>query len=102
MGYGSGLSRYYAEVWGIDHSPAHTISYSDCGCNAGFVPGITLDPFCGGSGRAARMARKLGRRFIGIDLKSEYLKMSKECYLQGETEEVKQQMEIGVRQESLL
>lgn len=79
-----------------------TIGWSDCGCNEGFVPGVTLDPFCGGSGRAARMARKLGRRFIGVDLKEDYLEMSRECYLQGETEEAKKQMEIGARQEVLL
>jgi hypothetical protein len=79
-----------------------TIGFSDCGCGEGFVPGIVLDPFCGGSGRAARMARKLGRRFIGVDLKEDYLEMSRECYLQDEIEEVKEQMEIGARQETLL
>jgi len=50
----------------------------------------------------ARMARKLGRRFIGIDLKEDYLEMSRECYLQDEIEEIKEQMEIGARQEVLL
>jgi hypothetical protein len=79
-----------------------TIGWSDCGCGEGFVPGVVLDPFCGGSGRAARMARKLGRRFIGVDLKEDYLEMSRECYLQDEVEEVKEQMEIGARQETLL
>ena len=80
-----------------------TIGWSDCGCERdGYVPGIVLDPFCGGSGRAARMARKLGRRFIGIDLKEDYLEMSRECYLQDEIEQVKKQMEMGARQEVLL
>lgn len=81
----------------------HTIGWSDCGCEKdGYIPGVVLDPFCGGSGRAARMARKLGRRFIGVDLKEEYLEMSRECYLQDETEEIKQQMEAGAQQGVLL
>jgi len=48
------------------------------------------------------MARKLGRRFIGVDLKEDYLEMSRECYLQDEIKEVKEQKEIGARQEALL
>lgn len=79
-----------------------TIGWSDCGCGEGFVPGVILDPFCGGSGRAARMARKLGRRFIGVDLKSTYLEMSRECYLQGETKEIQEQQELGAKQGVLL
>lgn len=38
------------------------------------VPCIVCDPFCG-SGRALIVAKKLGRRGIGIDLKGEYLEM---------------------------
>jgi len=37
--------------------------------------GVVLDPFAG-SGTALRVARKLGRRFIGIDINSEYVEMS--------------------------
>ena len=41
--------------------------YTDCGCNAGFRPGIVLDPFCG-SGTTIRVAEKLNRIGIGFDL----------------------------------
>lgn len=37
--------------------------------------GIVLDPFCG-SGTALRVARRLGRRFIGIDIVPEYVEMA--------------------------
>ncbi len=37
---------------------------------------VVLDPFAGGSGRAARVCKRLGRDFIGIELKAEYVEMS--------------------------
>lgn len=37
--------------------------------------GVVLDPFAG-SGMALRAARKLGRKFIGIDINPEYVEMS--------------------------
>ena len=43
------------------------IGLTDCGCNAGFRSGIVLDPFCG-SGTAIKVAEKLQRKGIGIDL----------------------------------
>lgn len=46
--------------------------YTDCGCGAGFEPGIVLDPFMG-SGTTALVARKLGRNFIGIELNPDYI-----------------------------
>ena len=49
--------------------------YSDCGCGVGYEPGVVLDPFCG-SGTALRVARKMGRSFIGIDIKQEYCDMA--------------------------
>lgn len=66
-----------------------TIGWSDCGCGDGFVPGVMLDPFCGGSGRVARVAKKLGRQFIGVDVKEDYLQMSVDCYTRGEKEAAK-------------
>lgn len=36
------------------------------------IPAIVLDPFCG-SGTVGEACRKLGRRFIGLDLSAEYL-----------------------------
>ena len=46
--------------------------YTDCGCNAGFEPGIVLDPFMG-SGTTAIVALNLNRSFIGIELNPEYV-----------------------------
>jgi hypothetical protein len=41
--------------------------YTDCGCNAGFRPGIVLDPFFG-SGTVGVVAERLNRRWVGLDL----------------------------------
>ena len=46
-----------------------------CQCNAGFKPGVVLDPFIG-SGTTALAAKKLGRNFIGFELNPEYMKIS--------------------------
>lgn len=51
--------------------------WSDCGCGEGWVGGVVLDPFAG-SGTALRVARKLGRRFIGIEIKLEYAEMARQ------------------------
>ena len=49
-----------------------TIGWTDCGCNAGFEPGIVLDPFAG-RGTVLIMAKKLGRHYVGYELKKEYV-----------------------------
>ena len=49
--------------------------YSDCGCNAGFESGIVLDPFMG-AGTTALVALKQRKRFVGIEIKQEYIDMS--------------------------
>ena len=49
--------------------------YSDCGCNAGWESGIVLDPFMG-AGTTALVALKQRKRFIGIEIKQEYIDMS--------------------------
>jgi len=46
-----------------------------CNCNAGFHPGIVLDPF-GGSGTTGITAKKLQRNFINIELNPEYSEIS--------------------------
>lgn len=38
-------------------------------------PGIVLDPFAG-AGTTCLVAKRLGRRFIGIDLNPEYVSMA--------------------------
>ena len=50
--------------------------WSDCGCGAGFMPGIVLDPFMG-SGTVGLVARKLGRYYIGIELNPKYAEMAR-------------------------
>ena len=52
------------------------VGYTDCGCNAGFEPGIVLDCFFG-SGTVGEAAEKLGLRWIGIELNKEYVKLAK-------------------------
>jgi hypothetical protein len=49
-----------------------TLGWTDCGCAAGWTPGLILDPFIG-TGTSGIAARKLGRRCIGIDASREYL-----------------------------
>ena len=52
-----------------------TIGWTDCGCNAGWDSGVLLDPFAG-RGTALIMAKKLGRHYIGYELKKEYADMA--------------------------
>ncbi len=47
------------------------IGYSDCGCNAGFDSGWTLDPFSG-SGTVLEFCRKNGYNAIGMELNPTY------------------------------
>jgi len=56
-------------------SVVYTVGWTDCGCNAGFEPGIVLDPFLG-SGTTALVALQMGRRFIGIELNRSYCEMA--------------------------
>ena len=54
-----------------------TTGWTDCGCGAPWTPGIVLDPF-GGSGTVGQVARKLGRRFILIEINPEYIKIAEQ------------------------
>lgn len=49
--------------------------YTDCGCNAGFRSGIVLDPFMG-SGTTALVAKNMNRKYVGIELNPDYIKMA--------------------------
>ena len=48
---------------------------TDCGCGEGFKPGIVLDPFFG-SGTTGLVALKQNKKFIGIELNPEYIKIA--------------------------
>lgn len=60
--------------WLNEHPPQFK-GLSDCGCGAGFQPGIVLDPFFG-SGTVGVVALKNGRNFLGVELNPEYIKMA--------------------------
>lgn len=51
--------------------PTRTVGWTDCGCGAGFRPGIVMDPFMG-AGTVAMVAREQGRRCVGIELNQRY------------------------------
>ena len=59
----------------LGDSKKEFIGYTDCGCNAGFEGGIVLDPFMG-AGTTAVVAKKQGKRYIGIEIKQEYIDMA--------------------------
>lgn len=54
----------------------HVVDGQRCGCDTDETqPGIVLDPFCG-SGTTCAVAKRLGRRFIGIDLNPEFVSLA--------------------------
>ena len=53
-----------------------TDNYSDCGCNAGFEPGVVMDIFAG-IGTTGAVAKRLGRKYIGIELSAQYCELHK-------------------------
>jgi len=57
--------------------PKKTVGWTDCGCGEPWVPGVVLDPF-GGSGTVGQVSRRLGRRFIIIEIKPEYAEMARQ------------------------
>jgi DNA modification methylase len=58
----------------LEPATSATVGCSDCGHN-NWRPGLVLDPFMG-SGTTALVARKLGRRSIGIELNEDYAKLA--------------------------
>ncbi|MCB7128056.1 MAG: site-specific DNA-methyltransferase [Candidatus Brocadiales bacterium] len=53
---------------------SQTTGWTDCGCNAGWRPGLVLDPFAG-SCTTGVVAQQLGRKSILIDLSEEYCRL---------------------------
>lgn len=81
----SGEDKNPGDVWEIPTQPfpgSHFAVFPEalveriikCGCPP---KGIVLDPFAG-SGTALRVARRLGRSFIGIELNPEYAEMAEQ------------------------
>jgi len=62
------------ENWRKEHPPK-VLGYTDCGCNGGWKAGIVLDPFMG-SGTVAKVAKKLKRNWIGIELSEKYIELA--------------------------
>lgn len=70
----SELSNYGKETIG----EAKTLGFRpSCSCNAPSEPAIVLDPFCG-SGTVGRVAKKLGRKAILIDISEDYCHMAQQ------------------------
>lgn len=61
----------------IDQKERISKGYSDCGCNAGYHPGIILDPFSG-SGTTGITARKLNRNYINIEIHPDNVELNQD------------------------
>lgn len=81
--YGNSAGKNPGDVWSIPTQPFHGAHFATfplalpercilAGCKPG---GTVLDPFSG-SGTTGLAAAKHGRRYVGIDLNSEYLDLS--------------------------
>ncbi len=73
-------TQFSARCYPTDRSCGHPapkefLGYSDCGCNAGFDPGIVLDHFTG-TATTLLQAWKLGRNYIGFEISEEYCKIA--------------------------
>ncbi len=72
---------YDKQMTEVKYKPAEKLTgkykdmLTDCNCNAGFEGGIVLDPFMG-AGTTALVALKQRKRFVGIEIKQEYIDMS--------------------------
>jgi len=83
-------TRNLRDVWTVTTQPfpeAHFAVYPEKliePCIKAGAPegGVVLDPFMG-AGTTALVARKLGRRFLGIELNPEYIKMTEKRLNQG-------------------
>ena len=71
--YGHGAGRNDGGRSELVGASAETVGLTDCG-HAAYRPGIVLDPFLG-SGTTAYVARRLGRRCVGLELNEDYCKM---------------------------
>jgi DNA modification methylase len=58
------LGGYFRE---FTFAKRQSCGWTNCGCNAEFMPGVVLDPFMG-TGTTLEIANRMGRSAIGIDL----------------------------------
>lgn len=58
------LGGYFRE---FTFAKKESCGWTECGCNAGFQPGVVLDPFMG-TGTTLDIASRMGRSAIGVDL----------------------------------
>ncbi len=78
------LGKNPGDLWSIttkQHPFAHFSVYPEEICvrpihSSSKIGDIVLDPFCG-SGTTGVVAKKLGRNFIGIDIKEEYMEIAR-------------------------
>ncbi len=57
------------------YSTMEIVGWTSCDCNAGFKPGVVLDPFFG-AGTVGLAAEKLGLDWKGIELSEEYINIA--------------------------
>lgn len=88
VGLISGCTKPQEMRYGRAIALRRTVGWSKCGCNAGFRPGIVLDPFSG-SGTTLVKAAKLGRDSVGADINPDYIKMSVDRILKESGDSVK-------------
>lgn len=77
-----GIDQHYGYRGNNLLADVTTTGWTDCGCGAGFVGGVVLDPFAG-SGTTCEVAYHLGRQAWGIDVSAKYLDMAIERVKQG-------------------
>lgn len=58
------LGGYFRE---FTFAKRRSVGWTDCGCEAPFMPGVVLDPFMG-TGTTLDVANRMGRSAIGVDL----------------------------------
>lgn len=70
------LGGYFREITLTAHETAGWSQSCDCPVVGDYTePGIVLDPFAG-AGTTCLVAKRLGRRFVGIELNEEYVAMA--------------------------
>jgi len=68
----------------INEHPSTTTGWTDCGCGAGFEPGVVHDPFSG-SATVAMVAYQNNRNYVGTELSTEYIELGNKR-IKGETD----------------